>query len=160
MSARLEFEIIENEGRFVFPAAAEQPYRSLLDSLVSESSTDNEFVWSLQALHREEPQNLGVIASLAAHYASDEPETALEYAEKGLALAAALIPTDFTGTMDWREESNHTYFALLHSAIVANMFMGDNDEAWRPINHSLTLNPRDHLSVRLFRDQLPAYVAH
>ncbi len=49
MSARLEFEIIENEGRFVFPAAAEQPYRSLLDSLVSESTTDNEFVWSLQA---------------------------------------------------------------------------------------------------------------
>ena len=43
---------------------------------------------------------------------------------------------------------------------VANMFMGDNDEAWRLINHSLTLNPRDHLSVRLFRDQLPAYVAH
>ncbi|MDH1450469.1 hypothetical protein JZM63_23490 (plasmid) [Aeromonas caviae] len=62
--------------------------------------------------------------------------------------------------MDWREESNHTYFALLHSAIVANMFMGDNDEAWRLINHSFTLNPRDHLSVRLFRDQLPAYVAH
>ncbi len=49
MSARLEFEIIENEGRFVFPAAAEQPYRSLLDSLVSESTTDNEFVWSLSA---------------------------------------------------------------------------------------------------------------
>ena len=53
MSARLEFEIIENEGRFVFPAAAEQPYRSLLDSLVSESTTDNEFVWSLQAGEQE-----------------------------------------------------------------------------------------------------------
>ncbi len=106
MSARLEFEIIENEGRFVFPAAAEQPYRSLLDSLVSESTTDNEFVWSLQALHREEPQNLGVIASLAAHYASDEPETALEYAEKGLALAAALNPP--TSQAPWTGGRNPT----------------------------------------------------
>ena len=158
MSARLEFEIIENEGRFVFPAAAEQPYRSLLDSLVSESTTDNEFVWSLQALHREEPQNLGVIASLAAHYASDEPETALEYAEKGLA-----SPLPSTHRLHrhhgLEEESNHLLRAAAQRHSGQHVH-GDNDEAWRLINHSFTLNPRDHLSVRLFRDQLPAYVAH
>ncbi|WP_342116582.1 hypothetical protein [Pseudoduganella sp. OTU4001] len=73
---------------------------------------------------------------------------ALKLAQRGLAVADALLPSGFDGRIPWNHEGNHSYLTLTRTLVTCLSGMRQHKDAARHAARMLALDPDDGACVR------------
>lgn len=153
MENKLQFEVQEDFGCFVYPDERFAPlldeFDDLLDAHQSGVMNDKRYIAELNRLIRQEPDLIDLHAHLSFIFLEqDKPKKALDAALAGLAAGNRLIPESFSGAIEWGYVDNRPYLRALHGAMLAYVRLRRHKDAATLIDKMLAYNPNDNQGSR------------
>jgi|GEM_PF-2095385 len=127
--------------------APETPDQIEEAELLAEAGDPREARRILLALAAEDLQRLDVHAALGGLALAGTPETALAHFAVGAALGDLSVPDPLDGLLTWDQRGNRGYLACLYGCGRALHRLGRDEDAQRPLERLLALDPDDHLGA-------------
>lgn len=146
------FEIIAGDGRFSADSRLKDAEQRLDDALEQSEAADLSeaaYIAELKAIVTDNPDYIDGHAHLGhALLRAGKAGAALSAYERGIALGAAAIPAEYSGTLSWYEWSNRPFLRALQGAALAQRRLNKRKAAISLMERLLSLNPDDNLGVR------------
>jgi len=152
MENRLQFNVQEGTGVFIYPNERLSPlldeFDELLDSYQSGEMKTGRYVAELSRLIVQEPDFIDLHAHLSfSFYKQDKPKKALDAALAGLAIGNRFIPEGFDGLIEWHSLGNRPFLRAMHGAVLAYVRLRKHRDATILMNKMLAYNPNDNQGV-------------
>ncbi|MBD2797509.1 hypothetical protein ID856_13310 [Xenorhabdus sp. 18] len=118
MENRLQFDVQEDTGCFIYPGKRFFPVADELDELLdthqSGDISEKHYITRLEHLIAREPMFIDSHAHLSfAFYRQGKPKKALNAALAGVEIGERLIPEEFHGVIEWGYLENRPFLRAL-----------------------------------------------
>jgi len=137
-------------GHFYAPSTKEwQRCDATLEKLISKAKTYNAYLSGLQKIIAKSPDYLDAYSHAGgAMLELDDVDQAEVWYRKGLDIALALIPKDFSGQIQWGDLDNRPFLRLHHGMILCFLRRKNFKMAAKYMADHLAWNPNDNIGVR------------